>query len=139
MFGVKDIAREHWARFGRNYYVRHDYESCEDDKAKAFMKATEAKMQGFEGKANVFSYSDPVDLSFTNNQGLRFYRGNWRVVFRISGTGTVGSTVRIYYEKFEKDQIDLDMQAGLQDVVDWTRAYFNVHEMLDRQNPDVIT
>lgn len=139
LFGVKDVLEEHWRNFGRNYYIRHDYESCDDAKAKAFMQAVEAKIEGFEGKADNFAYTDPVDGSESRNQGLRFVKGNWRVVFRISGTGSVGSTVRIYFEKHETENIHSENQAALDDVVQWTRSYFNVHAMLEREKPDVIT
>ena len=139
LVGVKEILEEHWRQFGRNYYIRHDYESCDDGQAKAFMQSVEAKIAGFEGKADNFAYSDPVDGSESRNQGLRFFKGNWRVVFRISGTGSVGSTVRIYFEKHETELIEQENQAALDDVVHWTREFFNVHAMLERQNPDVIT
>jgi phosphoglucomutase len=139
LVGVKDVLEEHWRNFGRNYYIRHDYESCDDDRAKAFMKAVEGKIEGFEGQADNFAYHDPVDHSESKNQGLRFIKGNWRVVFRISGTGSVGSTVRIYFEKHETELIHQENESALDDVVAWTREFFNVHEMLDRQKPDVIT
>ena len=139
LFGVRDVLEEHWRAFGRNYYIRHDYESCDDSKAKTFMAAVASKIEGFEGKADNFAYTDPVDQSESRNQGLRFVKGNWRVVFRISGTGSVGSTVRIYFEKHETENIHAENQAALEDVVQWTRSYFNVHAMLEREKPDVIT
>ena len=139
LFSVEDIVKEHWRIYGRNYYIRHDYENCDTPKADAFIESLKAKIDGFEGKADNFEYTDPIDGSVSKNQGIRFIKGNWRIVFRISGTGSVGSTVRIYFEKFERENIDMQNEAGLQDVVDWTRQFTNVHEMLERAKPDVIT
>lgn len=139
LFGVRDILMEHWQTYGRNYYIRHDYERCDSDQAKAFMKSLEEKFPIFEGKADNFSYLDPVDNSISTNQGLRFIKGNWRVVFRLSGTDSVGSTVRIYFEKHETENINMETEAALQDVVDWIREFTNVHQLLGREKPDVIT
>ena len=139
LFGVEDIVKEHWRTFGRNYYIRHDYESCDTDKANAFIDSLRAKIPGFEGKADEYEYTDPVDGSVSKNQGLRFIKGNWRVVFRISGTGSVGSTVRVYFEKHETENIEQPNETALQDVVDWTRSFTNIHQMLEREKPDVIT
>lgn len=139
LIGVSEILKEHWATYGRNYYIRHDYENCDTPKADAFIDSIKAKIPGFEGHADNFEYTDPVDGSVSRNQGVRFVKDNWRIVFRISGTGSVGSTVRIYYEKFEKVHIELENQAALEDVVKWTREFTNVHAMLEREKPDVIT
>ena len=139
LFGVSDVLAEHWRTFGRNYYIRHDYENCDTPKADAFIESLKGKIEGFEGQADNYEYTDAIDGSVSKNQGLRFVRGNWRIVFRISGTGSVGSTVRIYYEKYERENVDMENQAALEDVVQWTREWSNVHAMLERQKPDVIT
>ena len=139
LFGVSDVLAEHWRTFGRNYYIRHDYENCDTPKADAFIESLKGKIEGFEGQVDNYEYTDAIDGSVSKNQGLRFVRGNWRIVFRISGTGSVGSTVRIYYEKYERENVDMENQAALEDVVQWTREWSNVHAMLERQKPDVIT
>ena len=139
LFGVKEIVEEHWRTYGRNYYIRHDYENCETPAAEAFVESLKAKFASFDGTADIFEYVDPVDGSVSRNQGIRFIKDNWRVIFRISGTGSVGSTVRIYFEKFDRDNVSLNNEEALQDVVDWTREFTNVHQLLNRQKPDVIT
>lgn len=139
LFGVEDVLKEHWRTYGRNYYIRHDYEDCETSLANAFIDSLKSKINDFEGTADDFEYTDPVDGSVSKNQGIRFVKNNWRIVFRLSGTGSVGTTVRIYYEKHDRDNIDLNNEEALQEVVDWTREYTNVHSILQREKPNVIT
>ncbi len=106
------LARDHWARFGRNYYARHDYEAIETDKANALMTALQASLVDLPHQAigslvvaaaDSFSYTDPVDGSVSSNQGLRIlFEGGSRIVFRLSGTGTEGATLRVYLERYEE-------------------------------------
>ncbi|MBW8755278.1 MAG: alpha-D-glucose phosphate-specific phosphoglucomutase, partial [Sphingomonadales bacterium] len=115
---VDDLAREHWARFGRNYYTRHDYEGIETAKADALMAELTDGLGGLAGRqlggalvatADSFSYTDPVDGSVSKNQGIRvLFEGGSRIVFRLSGTGTEGATLRVYLERYEPADGKLD-------------------------------
>jgi phosphoglucomutase len=121
---VADIVKEHWRIFGRNYYSRYDYEECDSKGAADMMdyliaqtKALKPgnKVHGFVlAKADEFEYKDPVDGSVSSHQGIRFiFDDGSRVVYRLSGTGSVGATIRIYIEKFEAEPTkqNLDTQV----------------------------
>ena len=108
---VQDIVEKHWKTYGRNYYGRYDYEGVEADAAKKMM-AYLAEMVGkwptdafgsyTLDKADSFEYLDPIDGSLSKNQGMRFiFTDGSRIVFRVSGTGVVGATIRMYLEKYE--------------------------------------
>lgn len=112
---VEDVAVAHWAEYGRNYYARYDYEGVDKAKAEEMMKmmsemniAGEEK-QGLKIKKNdVFEYHDPVDGSVAKNQGVRImFEDGSRIVFRLSGTGVAGATIRMYLEKYEPASGDL--------------------------------
>jgi len=108
---VEDVANAHWAEYGRNYYARYDYEGVDKAKAEEMMKMMSEKagtlagteMKGMKIQTNdVFCYLDPVDGSESKNQGIRFiFEDKSRIVFRLSGTGVAGATVRLYLEKYE--------------------------------------
>ncbi len=110
---VQQIAREHWATYGRNYYTRHDYEDLDTPTAKALTQAVADRLPTLAGQtlagrrvalADDFSYTDPVDGSVSKNQGLRIvFDDGSRIVYRLSGTGTTGSTLRVYIERYEGD------------------------------------
>ena len=148
---VKDIAEAHWAKFGRNHYTRHDYEDVESDKAKALMDGLEASLvklpgQSFAGltveRADSFSYTDPVDGSVTKNQGLRvFFEGGSRVVYRLSGTGTSGATIRVYIERFDDDpaRIAMETQDALADLIAAADQIAGITKLTGRTKPSVIT
>lgn len=148
---VQEIAREHWAAYGRNYYTRHDYEDLDTPAAQALMKSLAEKLEGLAGrslsgrvvaKADDFSYTDPVDGSVAKNQGLRvFFEDGARIVYRLSGTGTTGSTLRVYIERYEADPALLaqDTQAALADLIATSRDLARIRELTGRELPDVIT
>jgi len=148
---VADLAREHWARFGRNYYARHDYEGIESAAADALMRELAASLDGLAGKAfgpltvnaaNSFSYTDPVDGSVSENQGVRvIFEGGSRVVFRLSGTGTQGATLRVYLERYEPESGTLDAATDtmLADVVMAADAIAGIARHTGRTAPDVAT
>lgn len=127
---VKAIADDHWARFGRNYYTRHDYEAVDSDIATKLVADLRGKLAGLPGtsvnglrieKADDFAYHDPVDGSTSEHQGIRIYfEGGARIVLRLSGTGTSGATIRIYIERYEADPAkhNLDTQATLAPLID---------------------
>ncbi len=148
---VEAIARQHWARFGRNYYARHDYEALPKDVAEALMAALEASFPALPGKtfgpltvetADSFAYTDPVDGSFSANQGLRvLFVGGSRIVLRLSGTGTEGATLRLYLERYEPagGVLDADTDAMLGDLIAAAEAIAGIAARTGRTAPDVIT
>merc|ERR1719456_1657858 len=113
----EDIANAHWAEYGRNYYARYDYEGVDKPKAEEMMKMMAGKAgtlvgQEFGGMKmatnDMFEYLDPVDGSVSKNQGIRFiFEDNSRIIFRLSGTGVAGATVRLYLEKYTPATGDL--------------------------------
>ena len=146
-----ELAREHWARFGRNYYARHDYEGLETARADALMAELLASLPGLPGKAfgpltvsaaDSFSYVDPVDGSISANQGLRvLFEGGSRVVFRLSGTGTDGATLRVYLERYEPagGTLDAETPAMLAELVAAAEAIAGIARHTGRTAPDVVT
>jgi len=115
LIGIEDVAKAHWAEYGRHYYARYDYEGVDKAKAEEMMKMmTDMKIggtsvQGLAIKGNdMFEYTDPVDGSVSKNQGIRiFFEDGSRIIFRLSGTGVAGATVRMYLEKYEEATGDL--------------------------------
>ena len=143
------IARDHWARFGRNYYARHDYEGVASADADALMAALRARLETLPGTrfgdlvvaaADDFAYADPVDGSTSLRQGVRvLFEGGSRVVFRLSGTGTQGATLRVYLERYEAAAIDGDTTAMLADIVAAAEAIAGIAAHTGRTAPDVVT
>ena len=148
---VQQIAREHWARFGRNYYARHDYEGIETGKATAVMDRVEGRladpsgtqMQGMTvASADSFSYTDPVNGSASQNQGLRIaFAGGSRLVLRLSGTGTEGATIRLYLERYEPagGRLDGDTTEMLASLAAAAEEIAGIAALTGRTAPDVVT
>ncbi len=148
---VAEIAREHWAAYGRNYYTRHDYEGVDAAAAQALMADLRARLAGLAGAsvrgrsvalADDFSYVDPVDGSVSKNQGLRIvFEDGSRIVYRLSGTGTEGATLRVYIERYEPDRALLakDTQAALADLIATAEELADLRQRTGRETPDVIT
>ncbi|MCW6532125.1 alpha-D-glucose phosphate-specific phosphoglucomutase [Sphingomonas sp. MMSM20] len=148
---VAEIAREHWARFGRNYYARHDYEGVDSAAADALMRDLRAALDTLPGRgfgaltvveADDFAYRDPTDASVSAHQGVRvLFEGGSRVVFRLSGTGTSGATLRVYLERYEPPVGDLAAETGamLADLVAAADAIAGITRHTGRTAPDVIT
>ena len=148
---VVDIVREHWREFGRNYYSRHDYEGVDAAAADALMNDLRDRLASLSGTqsgilmvtdADDFSYLDPVDGSITRNQGVRIhFEGGGRIVFRLSGTGTSGATLRLYLERYEPDPTkhDIETQAALADLVDAAEQLTGMKERIGREAPSVVT
>ena len=148
---VEEIQRHHWQEFGRNYYSRHDYEGVEKTKAELLMQNLEQKFVELTGKkilgetilqADNFTYVDPVDGSVSKNQGLRVdFESGSRIVFRLSGTGTVGATLRLYLERYVPPTGDLnqDTQAALHVLKCIADKVAEITTTLDRTAPTVIS
>ncbi|HEU0188582.1 MAG TPA: alpha-D-glucose phosphate-specific phosphoglucomutase [Gallionella sp.] len=148
---VETIVREHWARFGRNVYSRHDYEGIPDEAANSVMKLLHDSFESLKdaqfGDLRVklcddFSYTDPVDGSVSTGHGVRIlFTDGSRIVFRLSGTGTEGATLRIYLEKFERDvgKHHLDAQEALSGLIDIASQIAELHKRTGREKPTVIT
>ena len=148
---VKTIISEHWARFGRNYYSRHDYEEVDSKAAQDLMDKLRQSLPSlidkqFNGltvtKADDFSYHDSIDGSVSAHQGIRiFFDGGARIVFRLSGTGTQGATLRLYMEHYERDEQNhnLDTQAALAKLIVIADELTDLKTKLGREHPSVIT
>ncbi|MCE5388309.1 MAG: alpha-D-glucose phosphate-specific phosphoglucomutase [Acidithiobacillus sp.] len=148
---VREILREHWQHFGRHYYTRHDYEELPSDAAQAMMAGLQAQLTVLPGQhlaglevriADDFSYTDPVDGSQSNHQGVRLlFDDGARLIFRLSGTGTSGATLRIYHEIYERDSSSLerDPQRHLRILIDLGKELSRVEHLSGRKAPTVIT
>lgn len=148
---VAEIVAEHWQAYGRNYYTRHDYEEVDSAAADALMADLRARLENLPGtvingltveRADDFAYRDPVDGSVTTKQGIRvFFDDGSRIVYRLSGTGTAGATLRIYLERFEPDAArhDLDTQDALAGLVQIARDLPDIEGRTGRSAPTVIT
>ena len=148
---VEDIQRHHWQEFGRNYYSRHDYEGVEKSKAETLMQNLEEKFPSLEGmklrgetirQADSFTYVDPIDGSISKNQGLRIdFESGSRIVLRLSGTGTVGATVRLYLERYVPPTGDLSQntQTTLENLNNIADEIAEIKSILDRDAPTVIS
>jgi phosphoglucomutase len=148
---VKDIVTKHWAAFGRNYYSRHDYEEVATDAANGLVDNLRAHLATLPGKsfgalkvreADDFAYHDPVDGSISKNQGIRIlFEGGSRVVFRLSGTGTSGATLRVYIERYEPDasRHDMETQEALADLIAVADEIAGIKSRTGRNEPSVIT
>ena len=148
---VSRIMAEHWSRFGRHYYSRHDYEAIPSEAAHGLYDRVKAMLPQLAGErfagrgiatADDFAYTDPVDGSLTSGQGLRLLLDDGsRVVLRLSGTGTQGATLRVYLESYVPSSGDLqqDPQAALGDLITAIDALAEIKERTGMERPTVIT
>ncbi|WP_019501987.1 alpha-D-glucose phosphate-specific phosphoglucomutase [Pseudanabaena sp. PCC 6802] len=148
---VEQIAREHWQQYGRNYYSRHDYEGVDTNKANTLMSNLLAALPNLKGKqfdnyqvdyADDFSYQDPIDRSISQNQGIRIgFSDGSRIVFRLSGTGTQGATLRVYLESYESDPAkqQSDPQVALAPLIAIADEIAQIRTLTGREQPTVIT
>lgn len=149
--GIAAIVKGHWASYGRDYYTRHDYEGIDVEAGDRLMHDLRARLKDMPGRicaglrvsaADDFAYRDPTDATLTERQGVRiFFENGARAVFRLSGTGTEGATLRLYLERFEPgpDGLDQDPQRALAEVIAAARAVAGIAERTGRAAPDVIT
>lgn len=147
---VDAIVRAHWKEYGRNVYSRHDYEEVDADGANALMKSLRDRLTALPGTkfgdlvvaaADDFAYDDPVDGSRTTGQGIRvLFEGGSRIVYRLSGTGTAGATLRVYIERYDpKGDPDVDPQVALADYIRLSRDLAGIEKWTGRTEPTVIT
>ena len=148
---VKELLENHWAQYGQNYYTRHDFEEIETDKANPVMAHIKAQLPTLAGKqfgsltvqsADDFSYHDPIDGSVSHNQGLRvLFTDGSRIVYRLSGTGTVGATIRMYIEQYQADPSKHggDTQTALAELIQTAYQISDIAALTGRTAPNVIT
>ncbi|EQB01823.1 phosphoglucomutase [Sphingobium quisquiliarum P25] len=148
---VAEIMAGHWAAYGRNYYARHDYEAIAKDRADALMAALRDSIPRLPGTANSggvisaaddFAYTDPTDQSVSRNQGVRLlFEDGSRIVFRLSGTGTEGATLRVYIERYVGTDGDLGMQTAdaLEPLVRAAQEVADIAGYTGMDRPSVIT
>lgn len=148
---IASILQDHWRRCGRHYYSRHDYEAVDAARAKLALDTLRAGMPTLIGAkigeyeitaADDFAYRDPVDGSESRGQGLRVICGEQaRIIARLSGTGTEGATIRLYFELFEADPMRQqdDVQIRLQPLIDFAERHTGIRQHTGRTGPDVIT
>lgn len=146
---VPQILREHWDRFGRSYYQRHDYEQLDPTAATEMMTALHAKLPMLQGtavarsdvaQADDFSYTDPVDGSTTSHQGVRLLLADGsRIIARLSGTGTEGATLRVYVERYRSHGVDEPVETVLAPLAGAAVSLLELRERCGRDTPTVIT
>jgi phosphoglucomutase len=144
---VEAIVKSHWREYGRNYYSRHDYEEVDLGRATGLMDDLRKNMSSFVGRngikvADDFSYRDPVDHSFTENQGIRLiFENGSRIIYRLSGTGTVGATLRVYIEKYEDENAkqEIETQTALAELIKIANLVAEIETKTGRIAPTVIT
>ena len=146
---VAEILRQHWAQYGRNYYARHDYEEVDAAAANAMIADLRAMLPRLKGEtagglrvasADDFAYRDPVDGSLTGQQGIRIlFEDGSRVIFRLSGTGTAGATLRVYLERYEANSLGLETGAALADLISFAGRIAQIAQRTGRTAPSVIT
>ncbi|KAL0452540.1 UNVERIFIED_CONTAM: Phosphoglucomutase, chloroplastic [Sesamum latifolium] len=152
LISVSDVVNEHWATYGRNFFSRYDYEECESEGANKMVEylrdlVSKSKAGDKYGSytlqfADDFTYTDPVDGSVVSKQGVRFvFTDGSRIIFRLSGTGSAGATVRVYIEQFELDasKHNVDAQTALKPLIDLALSTSKLKEFTGREQPTVIT
>ena len=148
---VAQIVTEHWTRFGRNYYSRHDYEDLDSSAAEGLMDHLRGALAGLRGRSfgdhtiahcDDFSYTDPIDNSISEHQGIRLMFNNGsRIVYRLSGTGTEGATLRVYLERYEADPAgqNADTQDVLRDLIAIAAQVAEIEKHTGRDAATLIT
>jgi len=148
---VAEIVTRHWQEFGRHYYTRHDYEGIPASAGEEIMATLTAQLPVLTGQTlagrivqttDDFAYTDPIDGSISSHQGLRLlFSDGARLVFRLSGTGTEGATLRIYHEHLEQDAArqHLDPQRVLRELIALGKDLTRIEKLTGRKAPTVIT
>ncbi|MBC8128800.1 MAG: alpha-D-glucose phosphate-specific phosphoglucomutase [Rhizobiaceae bacterium] len=148
---VKAIVESHWSEFGRTFYQRHDYEEIDSKAAAGLIGSLRDRLASMSGQrfgtlvvseADDFSYKDPIDGSISTGQGVRIlFSGGSRIVYRLSGTGTKGATLRVYIERYEPDSTrhNVAPQEALAELIDTADVIGEIKKRTGRSEPDVIT
>jgi phosphoglucomutase len=148
---VSEIVKNHWLQYGRDYFTRHDYEAVNSANAQDMISQLKAKISSLPGQvvagveiesADDFAYIDPVDNSKTIAQGVRiFLKNGGRIVFRLSGTGTQGATLRVYLDRYENnpDLLEQETQHALNELIQVAETVVGIKRFTGREKPDVIT
>jgi phosphoglucomutase len=148
---ARTIVRDHWTQYGRDYFTRHDFEGVDADSAAKMVESLRAKLAQLPGQtfagltvesADDYHYVDPVDGSESAKQGIRIYTTDGgRIVMRLSGTGTSGATLRVYFDRYQPDPALLgqDPQKALADLIEAAHEIAGIESYTGRVRPDVIT
>lgn len=148
---VSEIVRNHWSKYGRDYFTRHDYEAVDSVNAKKMISELKQNIPSLPGQviagitiesADDFQYIDPIDNSKTTEQGVRIYLNNGgRIVFRLSGTGTQGATLRVYLDCYQNNPelLEQDTQLALSELIQVAEKLASIKQYTGRTKPDVIT
>ncbi|MBK7996577.1 MAG: alpha-D-glucose phosphate-specific phosphoglucomutase [Blastocatellia bacterium] len=146
---VVEVVKEHWQKFGRSYYQRHDYEGLDLTNANKMISSLREKLASLVGnnladttisQTDDFSYTDPVDASISNRQGIRLLLADGsRIIFRLSGTGTEGATLRIYVERYLQDGGQSDIKEVLEALINEAKQILQLKEFCNVDEPTVIT
>ena len=145
---VKNIALSHWQKYGRSYYLRNDYEEIPQDIADKLMQDLETSLPSLIGKdyngyiisdAHPFIYNDPVDKSSTKNGLIIHFANGSRIVYRLSGTGTSGATLRVYIERYITDKLLENPQDMLEELGEISRLIAQIPSRISKNKPDIIT
>lgn len=145
---VQEITEEHWKKYGRSYYMRNDYEALDVETANQLMADLEARLPQLAGQtfgsykvaeAKPFVYNDPVDGSSTKNGLIVYFTDKSRIVYRLSGTGTNGATLRVYLERYETENLNEDVAQTLESLADVSRQIGEITKRTGKTKADVLT
>lgn len=145
---VQEITEEHWKKYGRSYYMRNDYEGLDTNVANKLMADLESRLSSLTGKtfgaytvseAKPFIYNDPVDGSSTKNGLIVYFTNKSRIVYRLSGTGTNGATLRVYLERYETKDLNENVEPMLEGLADVSRQIGEITERTGKAKADVLT
>ena len=145
---VEEIAHEHWQKYGRSYYMRNDYEIADTEVANKLMADLEARLPSLKGKtfgaytvseAYPFVYNDPVDGSSTKNGLMVYFADKSRIVYRLSGTGSSGATLRVYLERYATKDFDENVEKTLESLADVSREIAEITERTGKTKADLLT
>lgn len=145
---VQEITKEHWKKYGRSYYMRNDYEGLDTEIANKLMADLESRLPNLAGKtfgdytvseAKPFIYNDPVDGSSTKNGLIVYFTDKSRIVYRLSGTGTNGATLRVYLERYETKDLNENVENILENLADVSRQIGEITERTGKVKADVLT